>query len=125
MAFFVRIAVSTFRMSMEATTHLLLPADPDRSAANLRRSLKKATGIAIPVIITDSFGRPWREGLTDFAIGIAGVKPLRDDRGHRDPAGYKLKASVEAVADELGVGRRTCLRKAESRARVHCAGIRV
>ena len=83
-------------------THaLLLPQDPDRSAANLRRALKKGTGIAIPVIITDSFGRPWREGLTEFAIGIAGMKPLRDDRGRRDSHGYKLRASVEAVADEL------------------------
>ena len=80
---------------------LLLPEDPDRSAANLRRALKKRTGVSIPVIITDSFGRPWREGLTDFAIGIAGMKPLRDDRGRRDSHGYKLKASVEAVADEL------------------------
>ena len=80
---------------------LLLPEDPDRSAANLRRALKKRTGLAIPVIITDSFGRPWREGLTEFAIGIAGMKPLRDDRGRQDPHGYKLRASVEAVADEL------------------------
>jgi coenzyme F420-0:L-glutamate ligase/coenzyme F420-1:gamma-L-glutamate ligase len=80
---------------------LLLPQDPDRSAASLRRALKKHTGLAIPVIITDSFGRPWREGLVDFAIGIAGMKPLRDDRGRRDPHGYKLQASVEAVADEL------------------------
>ncbi|HXX00603.1 MAG TPA: coenzyme F420-0:L-glutamate ligase [Candidatus Acidoferrales bacterium] len=80
---------------------LLLPKDPDRSAANLRRALKKRTGLAIPVIITDSFGRPWREGLTDFAIGIAGMKPLRDDRGRRDLHGYKLQASVEASADEL------------------------
>ena len=80
---------------------LLLPADPDRSAAALRRELKKRTGIAVPVIITDSFGRPWREGLTEFAIGTAGMKPLRDDRGRRDPHGYKLQASVEAVADEL------------------------
>jgi coenzyme F420-0:L-glutamate ligase / coenzyme F420-1:gamma-L-glutamate ligase len=80
---------------------LLLPEDPDRSAANLRRALKRRTGLAIPVIITDSFGRPWREGLTEFAIGIAGMKPLRDDRGRRDPHGYKLHASVEAVADEL------------------------
>jgi coenzyme F420-0:L-glutamate ligase/coenzyme F420-1:gamma-L-glutamate ligase len=80
---------------------LLLPEDPDRSASNLRRSIKKRTGIAVPVIITDSFGRPWREGLTEFAIGIAGMKPLRDDRGRRDPHGYKLQASVEAVADEL------------------------
>src|SRR5208282_26553 len=80
---------------------LLLPEDPDRSAANLRREIKKLTGLAIPVIITDSFGRPWREGLTEFAIGVAGMKPLRDDRGRRDPHGYRLKASVEAVADEL------------------------
>ena len=80
---------------------LLLPEDPDRSAANLRLALKKRTGLTIPVIITDSFGRPWREGLTEFAIGIAGMKPLRDDRGRRDPHGYELKASVEAVADEL------------------------
>jgi len=82
-------------------TALLLPEDPDRSAAELRRALKKKTGLSIPVIITDSFGRPWREGLTEFAIGIAGMKPVRDDRGRRDPHGYKLKASVEAVADEL------------------------
>jgi len=82
-------------------TALLLPEDPDRSAASLRRALKKKTGISVPVIITDSFGRPWREGLTEFAIGIAGMKPLRDDRGRRDPRGYQLKASVEAVADEL------------------------
>jgi coenzyme F420-0:L-glutamate ligase/coenzyme F420-1:gamma-L-glutamate ligase len=80
---------------------LLLPEDPDRSAQRIHRELKKQTGIAIPVIITDSFGRPWREGLTEFAIGIAGMKPLRDDRGRTDPHGYKLKASVEAIADEL------------------------
>jgi coenzyme F420-0:L-glutamate ligase/coenzyme F420-1:gamma-L-glutamate ligase len=80
---------------------LLLPEDPDRSAASLRRAIKKRTGLAIPVIITDSFGRPWREGLTEFAIGIAGMKALRDDRGQRDSHGYKLKASVEAIADEL------------------------
>jgi len=80
---------------------LLLPLDPDRSAFNLRRELKKRTGVALPVIITDSFGRPWREGLTEFAIGIAGMKPLRDDRGHRDPHGYILKGTIEAVADEL------------------------
>ena len=80
---------------------LLLPEDSDRSAANLRRALKKRTGLSIPVIITDSFGRPWRAGLTEFAIGIAGMKPLRDDRGRRDSHGYKLKASIEAVADEL------------------------
>ena len=80
---------------------LLLPEDPDHSAALLRRELKKRTGLAIAVIITDSFGRPWREGLTEAAIGIAGMKPLRDDRGRRDSHGYKLRVSLEAVADEL------------------------
>lgn len=80
---------------------LLLPVNPDTSAERIRGKLKNATGLKIPVIITDSFGRPWREGLTEFAIGIAGMKPLRDDRGRTDPHGYKLKASVEAVADEL------------------------
>jgi coenzyme F420-0:L-glutamate ligase / coenzyme F420-1:gamma-L-glutamate ligase len=80
---------------------LLLPADPDRSARSLRRELKKLTKIAIPVLITDTFGRPWREGLVDFCIGLAGMKALRDDRGRRDPHGYTLQASLEAVADEL------------------------
>ena len=82
-------------------TALLLPEDPGRSAASLRRAIKRKTAVSVPVIITDSFGRPWREGLTEFAIGIAGIKPLRDDRGRRDSHGYRLKASVEAVADEL------------------------
>jgi coenzyme F420-0:L-glutamate ligase / coenzyme F420-1:gamma-L-glutamate ligase len=80
---------------------LLLPADPDRSARKLHRELKKRTGLAIPILMTDSFGRPWREGLVDFCIGIAGMKALRDDRGRRDPHGYVLHASVEAVVDEL------------------------
>jgi coenzyme F420-0:L-glutamate ligase / coenzyme F420-1:gamma-L-glutamate ligase len=80
---------------------LLLPEDPDRSAVQLHRDIRKLTGLRVPVIITDSFGRPWREGLVDFCIGIAGMKPLRDDRGRRDPHGYKLRVSLEAVADEL------------------------
>jgi coenzyme F420-0:L-glutamate ligase/coenzyme F420-1:gamma-L-glutamate ligase len=80
---------------------LLLPADPDRSARELHREIKKHTGLSIPVLITDTFGRPWREGLAEFCIGIAGMKPLRDDRGRRDPHGYTLHASLEAIADEL------------------------
>jgi coenzyme F420-0:L-glutamate ligase/coenzyme F420-1:gamma-L-glutamate ligase len=80
---------------------LLLPEDPDRSAAGLRRDLRKRLNLAIPVIITDSFGRPWREGLTEVAIGVAGMKPLHDFRGRRDSHGYTLRASIEAVADEL------------------------
>ena len=80
---------------------LLLPDNPDRSAARLHRAVKKHTGLAIPVIITDSFGRPWREGLCEFAIGVAGMKALRDDRQRVDPHGYKLRVSLEAVADEI------------------------
>jgi coenzyme F420-0:L-glutamate ligase/coenzyme F420-1:gamma-L-glutamate ligase len=80
---------------------LLLPEDPDRSAAQLHGALKRRLKIHIPVIITDSFGRPWREGLTEVAIGIAGMKALHDDRGRRDPHGYKLRVSLDAVADEL------------------------
>jgi coenzyme F420-0:L-glutamate ligase/coenzyme F420-1:gamma-L-glutamate ligase len=80
---------------------VLLPRDPDRSAEELRRDLKHRTEIDVPVIITDSFGRPWREGLTEIAIGIAGMKAFRDYRGRRDAAGYRLRASLEAVADEL------------------------
>jgi coenzyme F420-0:L-glutamate ligase / coenzyme F420-1:gamma-L-glutamate ligase len=80
---------------------LLLPKNPDQSAGKLHREIRKRTGLKIPVLITDSFGRPWREGLVDFCIGIAGMKAVRDDRGQRDPRGYKLHASVEAVADEL------------------------
>jgi coenzyme F420-0:L-glutamate ligase/coenzyme F420-1:gamma-L-glutamate ligase len=80
---------------------VLLPVDPDRSARKLHREIKQRTKLAIPVLITDSFGRPWREGLVDFCIGMAGMKALRDDRGQRDPDGYTLHASLEAVADEL------------------------
>lgn len=80
---------------------VLLPADADRSAAKLRRELKKQLGIEIAVIVSDSFGRPWREGLTEVAIGVAGMQPLADYRGRRDPHGYSLHATIDAVADEL------------------------
>jgi len=80
---------------------LLLPEDPDRSAAKLHRELKKRVHLSLPVIITDSFGRAWREGLTEAAIGVSGMKPLHDYRGHCDPYGYPLRVSIEAVADEL------------------------
>jgi coenzyme F420-0:L-glutamate ligase/coenzyme F420-1:gamma-L-glutamate ligase len=79
----------------------LLPQDPDRSAARLRTELKRHMGVQIAVIISDSFGRPWREGLTEVAIGIAGMRPLVDYRGRRDSHGYKLHASIDAVADGL------------------------
>jgi coenzyme F420-0:L-glutamate ligase / coenzyme F420-1:gamma-L-glutamate ligase len=80
---------------------VLLPKDSDRWAARLHSGLKRILGVSVGVIISDSFGRPWREGLTDVAIGVAGLKPLLDYRGKRDPRGYMLRGTVEAVADEL------------------------
>jgi coenzyme F420-0:L-glutamate ligase/coenzyme F420-1:gamma-L-glutamate ligase len=80
---------------------LLLPENPDASAARLHRGLRKRLRLSIPVIITDSFGRPWREGLTEVAIGVAGMHAVHDYRGHCDPCGYPLRVSIEAVADEL------------------------
>lgn len=80
---------------------VLLPLDPDRSAANLRRELKKRLRIELAVIVSDSFGRPWREGLTEAAIGVAGMRPLIDYRGRPDPHGYALHSTLEAVADQL------------------------
>lgn len=83
------------------TSAALLPRDPDRSAARLHRALRRRLGLSIPVIITDTFGRPWRLGLSEAAIGLAGMIPFRDYRGRHDPYGYRLHASLEAVADEL------------------------
>jgi coenzyme F420-0:L-glutamate ligase/coenzyme F420-1:gamma-L-glutamate ligase len=80
---------------------VLLPKDPDRSATRLRTAIKKKFGVSVSVIISDSFGRPWREGLVDVAIGVAGMKAVMDFRGKRDPHGYELHATAEAIADEV------------------------
>lgn len=80
---------------------VLLPVDADASARRLHRALKRLTGLAIPVIVSDTFGRPWREGLVEVAIGVAGMKPFRDFRAQRDSHGYRLRVSLEAVADEI------------------------
>lgn len=79
----------------------LLPVDPDGSAARLRVGLRERAGVAVAVIISDTFGRPWREGQVNVAIGAAGLAPLIDYRGQADSYGYTMHASVIAVADEL------------------------
>ncbi len=83
----------------------LLPADPDRSARELRSRLQQlagtGTGFAIAIIVSDTWGRPWRNGQVNMAIGVAGMEPIVDYRGQHDPYGYELQASVIAVADEL------------------------
>jgi len=85
----------------EADTLVLLPTDPDVSARRIRDGLSRLTGRTVAVVVTDSFGRPWRQGTTDVAIGIAGMAPLLDLRGTRDAAGYELRSTQIAVADEL------------------------
>ena len=85
----------------EAGTLVLLPLDPDGSAARLRDELRARTERDVGVLISDSFGRPWRQGTTDVAIGASGVEVLRELSGEVDPVGYELKATVIAVADEL------------------------
>ncbi len=82
-------------------TVCLLPVDPDASAATLRNALAPRAGSDLAVIISDSFGRAWREGITNVAIGVAGMEPLADYRGQTDPHGFPLAASILAVADEL------------------------
>jgi coenzyme F420-0:L-glutamate ligase / coenzyme F420-1:gamma-L-glutamate ligase len=82
-------------------TLILLPTDPDRSARHIRARLKALTGQAPAVLITDSFGRAWRHGQCDMAIGAAGLDPLEDWRGRTDARGRVLKATWIAVADQL------------------------
>ena len=80
---------------------VLLPEDPDASAARLRTALGERFGSAPAVIVSDSFGRAWRQGTTDVAIGVAGMRPLLDLRGEHDARGYELHSTMIAVADEL------------------------
>ena len=81
-------------------TVVLLPRDPDGSARGLRAALRERAGVALAVVITDSFGRAWRHGQADIAIGCAGLRPLEDWRGRPDARGRELRATWIAVADE-------------------------
>jgi len=87
--------------NVDAETACLLPEDSDRSARQLRERLRGLTGHDLGIIIADTFGRPWREGLTNVAIGVAGLEPIKSYLGEKDPAGYVLQATILAVADEL------------------------
>jgi len=80
---------------------VLLPEDPDASAERIRARLRELTGREVAVLVTDSFGRPWRQGTTDVAIGAAGLQVALDLRGVRDRVGYELHATTIAVADEI------------------------
>jgi coenzyme F420-0:L-glutamate ligase/coenzyme F420-1:gamma-L-glutamate ligase len=92
---------------------VLLPEDPDASAAGLLADLEERTGRRVGVVITDTFGRPWRLGIANVAIGAAGIEVLRDLRGVRDPAGYELNATVIALADEIAAAAELVMGKTE------------
>jgi coenzyme F420-0:L-glutamate ligase/coenzyme F420-1:gamma-L-glutamate ligase len=92
---------------------VLLPRDPDASAAGLRAALGERFGVAPAVVVSDSFGRPWRQGTTDVAIGVSGMSPLLDLRATDDAAGRPLESTIIAVADELAGAAELVMGKAE------------
>jgi coenzyme F420-0:L-glutamate ligase/coenzyme F420-1:gamma-L-glutamate ligase len=93
----------------------LLPENPDASAARIRAAVREATGVDVPVIVSDSFGRPWRYGIVDVAIGVSGLVPLEDLRGTPDHDGRVMKSTVRAVADELASAAELTLGKRSGR----------
>jgi coenzyme F420-0:L-glutamate ligase/coenzyme F420-1:gamma-L-glutamate ligase len=82
-------------------TLVLLPLDPDDSARRLREGIRELAGVDVGVVVSDSFGRAWRRGTTDVALGVAGITPLLDLKGRRDSVGYELHGTEIAVADEI------------------------
>jgi coenzyme F420-0:L-glutamate ligase/coenzyme F420-1:gamma-L-glutamate ligase len=92
---------------------VLLPRDPDASAAAIRGGLAGRFGVAPAVVVSDSFGRAWRQGTTDVAVGVAGMQPLLDLRGSPDAGGRRLEATVIAVADELAGAAQLVMGKAD------------
>jgi coenzyme F420-0:L-glutamate ligase / coenzyme F420-1:gamma-L-glutamate ligase len=96
-----------------ADTAILLPDDADRSARALQTELEKTFGVHVGVIVADTFGRPWREGLVNVALGVAGIAPLVDYRGTRDTSGKTLQATVIAQADELAAAAELVMGKTD------------
>jgi len=93
----------------------LLPSDPDGSAAAIRTAIRERLGHDLPVIVSDSFGRPWRYGIVDVAIGVSGLQPLDDLRGQPDADGRVMRSTVRAVADELASAAELALGKTAGR----------
>ena len=98
---FVLAAAGVDASNVPPGTVALLPEDPDRSAGRLRAGLRRRLGVTVAVVVTDTFGRPWRDGLTDVAIGAAGISAVDDHRGRTDPHGNTLEMTVTAVIDEV------------------------
>lgn len=93
----------------------LLPRDPDASASTIRTAVRTRFGVDVPVIVSDSFGRPWRWGIVDVAIGVSGLLPLEDLRGVPDADGRVMRSTVRAVADELASAAELVLGKTAAR----------
>ncbi len=101
------------RSNTEAGTALLLPIDPDRSAHRLRTLIERATGASIAVVVTDTFGRPWRQGVVDVAIGVSGLPAILDLRGTVDGSGNVLDVTEVAIVDEIAAAADLVMGKAE------------
>jgi coenzyme F420-0:L-glutamate ligase/coenzyme F420-1:gamma-L-glutamate ligase len=101
------------RSNTEAGTAVLLPIDPDRSAHRLRTLIERATGASIAVVVTDTFGRPWRQGVVDVAIGVSGLPAILDLRGTVDGSGNVLDVTEVAIVDEIASAADLVMGKAE------------
>jgi len=93
----------------------LLPADPDASADRIRAAVRSALGVDVPVIVSDSFGRPWRWGIVDVAIGVSGLMPIDDLRGTPDADGRIMRSTIRATADEIATAAELALGKTARR----------
>lgn len=106
-------AVDASNVGRQRDLVTLLPVNPDSSAERIRERVLQLTGIDVPVIITDTFGRPWRMGHVNFAIGVSGLRPIRDYRGTRDMYRRTLRVTEMAVADELASAGELVMNKAD------------
>lgn len=106
-------------------TIILLPVDPDASAARIRARIEALTGVDVPVVITDTFGRAWREGHMNVAIGISGLPALRRYIGEFDPDGYEMRVTEIAVADEIAAASELVMGKLDRRPAAIVRGLRL
>ena len=102
------------RSNVDADQAALLPDDPDRSARRIRDGIRAKAGVETGVIVSDTFGRPWRRGVSDVAIGSAGVRPILDLRGTEDTKGRELQVTEVAIVDELAAAAELVMGKAEN-----------
>ncbi len=102
------------RSNVDADQAALLPDDPDRSARRIRDGIRAKAGVETGVIVSDTFGRPWRRGVADVAIGSAGIRPILDLRGTQDTTGRELQVTEVAIVDELAAAAELVMGKAEN-----------